>query len=216
MSTCEPWAVAAVYLMQSASGKEHYTDIVSYILKTELTKLNEKSVATSRTLTQMLNQKVINNRAVFINDGNGYYSLDDEDTLRKSLDIQDVIKSLNDNNQNVRLLTRESKDKQPVKEEEILYPEDDKLIDEARKLSVETLKLSDEARKLSDETRRLSDETLKLSDENKKLREETRVLREKYQQLSDDHEELNKEARKLQETNQQLKEKVRSIKQLCE
>lgn len=188
MKKCEPWAVAAVYLMQSASGKEHYTKIVNYILETELTELIEQDVATSHTVTQMLNQKVVNGRAVFNNDGNGYYSLNNEGVMRKNEDIQGVIQSLKSNNQEVNLITHEAKQSKPVKEDQKPESDDDRLSDEARRLS-------DEARKLSDETRKLSDETIKLSDENKKLREETKGLCEE---------------------NQQLKDKLQSIRQLCE
>lgn len=188
MDKCEPWTVAAIYLMQSANGKEHYTDIVNYILKTELTELTEKGVGTSRTVTEMLNQKVINGRAIFNTDGNGYYSLNDENEALNNEDIQGAIQSLKEKNVEVSLHTHEGKEKMSVKKDEMLDGDDEKLSDEA-------MKLSDEARKLSDEARKLSDQTIKLSDENKKLREETRGLRKE---------------------NQQLKEKIQAIKQLCE
>lgn len=188
MKKCQPWAVAATYLMQSINGKEHYTDIVNYILKTQLTELTEKGVATSHTVTEMLNQKVINNRAVFDTDGNGYYSLNDEDAARNNEDIQGVIQTLEDNNVKVSLRPHQTKEKMLVKKHEEPDDVDETLSDEARKLS-------DEARKLSDDTRRLSDQTIKLTDENRKLREESRGLRDE---------------------NQQLKEKLQSIKQFCE
>lgn len=218
MEKCKPWAVAAVYLMQSAGGREHYTDIVNYLLDTELTELTEKGVATSRTITQKLNQTVINGRAIFNTDGNGYYSLSNPAAIRNNEEIQGVVQSLNNKNLKVNLLTLESKEeeKMPMRENDILDCEDDKLNEDARKLSDETLRLSDVARKLSDETRRLSDEAIKLTDENKKLRDENRTLREKIHLLADETEELNKEVKRLMEGNQQLKEKLRSIKQLCE
>lgn len=209
MKKYEPWAVAAVYLMQSASGKEHYTDIVNYILNTELTELTEKGVATSRTVTQKLNQTVINGRAIFNTDGNGYYLLNGKGVIRENEDIQGVIQSLNDKGMKVNLPARKVKEEEPAKQDEILDSQDDRLSDEARRLS-------EEARKLSDQTRRLSDETVKLSDENKKLREEVKILREKTRLLSNENEELNNEAGKLRESNQQFKEKLRSIRQLCD
>lgn len=195
MNKCEPWTIAAVYLMQSVNGKEHYTNIVNYILETELTELTEKGVATSHTVNEILSQKVINNRAIFRNHGNGYYSLNDVDVMRQDEDIQDAIQSLKANNVEVNLVTHEDKEKKPLKEEEMSDGGDDNLSNDAIKLSKITRKLSDDARWLSDETIRLSDETIKLSDENKKLRQEIRGL---------------------QEENEQLKEKLQSVKQLCE
>lgn len=194
--------VAAVYLMQSPSGREHYTDIVNYILETGLTEFTEKGVATARTVTDRISQKVIDGRAVFKSDGNGYYLLDDEGTLRRTEDIRGVIQCLKDNNIEVNLYTHthKAKEAKPVKDveipdDEISVYEDDKLTDGARKLSEESRRLSEEARKLSDETLRLSDETVKLTEENKKLREKNR---------------------KLHQENQQLKENLLSIKCLCE
>ena len=195
MNKCEPWAVAAVYLLQSTNGRSHYTDIVNYILETELTELAEKGAETSRTVNELLSQKVINNRAIFDTDGNGYYSLNDAVTTLKDDDIQGVIKSLKDNNLEVNLFTHEDKEKKPVKEDEMPDGGDDSLSNDAIKLSKITRKLSDDAKRLSDETIRLSDETIKLSDENKKLRQEIRGV---------------------QEENEQLKEKLQSVKQLCE
>ncbi|MEN8128454.1 MAG: hypothetical protein ABFR90_11735 [Planctomycetota bacterium] len=195
MNKCEPWAIAAVYLMQSASGREHYTDIVNYILETELTELTEKGVATSRTVNELLSQKVINNRAIFDTDGNGNYSLNDAVATLKDDDVQGVIKSLKDNNLEVNLFTHEDKENKPVKEDEMPDGGDDSLSDDAAELSKVTKKLSDDARRLSDETIKLSDETIRLSDENKELRQEIRGLREE---------------------NEQLKEKLQSINQLCE
>lgn len=176
MEKCKPWAVAAIYLMQSDKGREHYTDIVNYIHETELTEFVEKGVATSRNITEMLNQKVINNRAVFDTDGNGYYSLDNAVATLKEIDVQDVIKSLKDKGLEVNLLLH--KDQEPDSE-------DENLGDNAMKLSEVTKKLSDEARRLSDETQKLSDETLKLTDENKKLRQETKQLKEKLQSIKE-------------------------------
>jgi uncharacterized phage infection (PIP) family protein YhgE len=194
MKKCQPWAVAAVYLMQSVSGKEHYTKIVDYIFETDLTELAEKGVKTSHTITERLNQKVIDGRAVFDNNGNGYYSLNDEDTARNYEEIQGVVQCLKDNNQEVKLRTHKSKEKKATEEEPVVVEENDTLTTEARKLSEESRRLSDEARKLSDETLRLSDETIRLTDENKELRVVNQQLREE---------------------NQQLIEKLESIKQLC-
>jgi hypothetical protein len=192
MEKCKAWAVAAIYLMQSAKGREHYTDIVNYILETELTEFMEKGVATSRTVTEKLNQKVINNRAVFDTDGNGYYSLDNAVATLKEIDVQDVIESLKDKGLEVNLRLHKEEEKNLSEADQTR--DDDGSSSDAIKLSEVTKKLSDEARKLSDETQKLSDETVKLSDENTKLRQETKGLRQE---------------------NDELKEKLESIKQLC-
>jgi hypothetical protein len=221
MKKCEPWAVAAVYLMQSPSGKEHYTDIINYIVNTGLTEVTEKGPAIARNVTDRMSQKVIDGCAVFKPDGNGYYSLGDEGTLRKIEDIQGVIQCLKDKNIEVNLVTHKGKETKPVKDDVILDDEipdeeDDKLTDGARKLSEETRRLSEEARKLSDETMRLSDETVKLTEENKKLREENRRLEQENQQLDDENKKLHGKTKKLREENQQIEDKLQSIKQLCE
>lgn len=215
MKKCEPWAVAAVYLMQSASGREHYTDIVNYIVVTGLTEVAEKSAAIARNVTDRISQKVIDERAVFKSDGNGYYSLDDEGTLRKNEDIQGVIQCLNDKNLKVNLVAREDKETKPVKEDEILDDEGDKLTDGVRKLSEEGKRLSEEARKLSDETMKLSEETVKLTEENKELRKRNRRLEQENQHLGDENEKIHEIAKKLRRENQQIEEKLQSIKQLC-
>lgn len=202
MKKCEPWTVAAVYLIQSGNEKKHYTNIVNYIFETEATELIEKGVATSQAVNEILKHKVVDGRAIFKSEGNGYYSLNDEDAIRKNEDIQSVIQYLKDKKQEVNLPTHEDKEKKPVKEDKIRGSDNEKLSDEARKLSEETRKLSDETRKLSDETMKMSDEVIKLSDENKKLREENQQLCE--------------ETERLREENQQSKEKLQSIKQLCE
>jgi len=195
MKKCKPWAVAAVYLMQTVEDGEHYTKIVDYIFETGLTELIEKSAKVSHLVTEMLNQKVIDGRAIFNNNGNGYYALNDEAAARREEDVLDVIECLQEKNIEVNLRPRKSKEKKVTKEEHPVDNEDEKLSHKARKLSEESRRLSDEARKLSDETVRLSDETLRLTDENKKLREE---------------------AQRLQEEKQQLNEKLQSIRQLCE
>lgn len=194
MKKCEPWTVAAVYLMQSASGIENYTNIVSYIIETELTPLVEKNVRTSHIVNEILNQKVVNGRAVFNANGNGYYSLNDEEAILNNEDVQDAIRCLKEKNLRVNLNTHKDTEKKRINRDDILNSDDERLSDEARKLSEETLKLSDEARKLSDETLKLSKETIRLSNENKNLRETNSGLREE---------------------NQQLKEKLQSIMQLC-
>ena len=84
MKKCEPWAVAAVYLMQSGNEKKHYTNIVNYILKTEATELIEKGMVTSQTVNEILKTKVVEGRAIFKSEGNGYYSLEDEGAIRKT------------------------------------------------------------------------------------------------------------------------------------
>lgn len=195
MEKCKPWAVAAIYLMQSDKGREHYTDIVRYILETGLTELTEKGVATSHTITEMLNQKVINNRAVFDTDGNGYYSLDNAVATLKEIDVQDAIDALKDKGLEVNLRLRKDKENKPAEKDQQPDAEDESVNDDAMKLSEVTKKLSDEARRLSEETQKLSDETVKLTDENKKLHQETKGLRQE---------------------NEQLKEKLESIKELCQ
>ena len=195
MKKYEPWAIAAIYLMQSVNGKEHYTNIVNYILETELTDLTEKSAANSRAVNEILNQKVVDGHAIFQSDGNGYYSLTDKDVTRKIKEIQDVIQYLKGKKLEINLLTHEDEEKDLIEEDEMLGGVDEKLRYEARKFSEESRKLSDEARKISDEVGKLSDENKKLREENKKLREENKKLREEKQQLN---------------------EKLQSIKQLCE
>lgn len=195
MKKYEPWIVAAAYLMQKANGRAHYTSIVDYILDTELTELTERNVATSQIVNDTLKQKVINGRAVFQSQGNGYYSLDNKDALVKNEEIQGVVQSLKDKGMNVNLHTHEDEEKKPIIDDQIPGDDNETLSNEARKLSEETRKLSDETRKLSDETMKLSEEVRKLSNENKNLRKETGSLRQE---------------------NQQLKEKLQSIKQFCE
>ena len=194
MKICKPWAVAAVYLMQSVNDREHYTKIVDYIFATELTELIEKGARTSHFVTEMLNQKMVNGRAIFSNNGNGYYALNDRDAVLREEDVLDVIECLKEKNVEVNMPTHEVKEENVTQDDPAADNNDEKLSDEARKLSEETRRLSDEARKLSDETMRLSDETLRLSHENKKLREE---------------------AKRLEEEKQQLNEKLQSIRQLC-
>ena len=215
MKKCEPWAVAAVYLMQSGNEKKHYTNIVNYILETEATKLIEKSTATSQAVNEILKTKVVNGRAIFKSEGDGYYSLEDEGAVRKNEDVQNAIQCLKDKEQEANSPTHEDKENKPAREDQMRGSDNDKLSDEARRLSDETRKLCDETKRLSDETiklseetRRLSDEIIKLGDENKNLREESTRLREENQQLCE-------EAEKLREEKQQLNEKLDSIKQLC-
>jgi superfamily II DNA helicase RecQ len=202
MKKSEPWIVAAAFLMQSVKGKEHYTNITNYILATELTDLAEKGVGTSQKVNEILRTKVVDGRAIFESEGNGYYSLNDGDAIQKNEDIQGVVEYLKGKEVKVDLSANEDKETKQGKEGEIQDGESEKLIDEARKLSEETRKLSDETRKLSDETMKLSDGFMKLSDENKKLREENQRLCE--------------EAEGVREENRQLNEKLQSVKQLCD
>ena len=207
MKKCEPWAVAAVYLMQSGNEKKHYTNIVNYILKTEATELIEKGIVTSQTVNEILKTKVVEGRAIFKSEGNGYYSLEDEGAIRKNESIQSAIQYLKDNEQEANLPTHEDKEKKPVKEDETWGGDNEKLSDEARKLGEETSRLCDETKRLSDETMKLSDEVRKLSDEVIKLSDENKNLREENHQLCE-------EAERMREEKQQLKEKLESIKQL--
>jgi uncharacterized phage infection (PIP) family protein YhgE len=193
MNNYEPWMVAAVYLMQSVKGRAHYTNIVNYIVETELTELIEKSAAVSQTVNITLKQKVIDGRAVFKSEGNGYYSLDDEDAMRKNAGIRDIIRCLKDKDQAVVLRSLENN--QQFKPDDSSADDSRTLSNDARKLSEQTRKLSDETKRLSDETMKLSNEVISLSDENKNLLEETAGLRRE---------------------NQQLKEKLQSISQLCD
>lgn len=195
MKTCEPWAVAAVCLMQSVNGREHYTDIVNYILETELTELTEKGVVTTRTATNILNQKVINNRAIFDTDGNGYYSLNDADATLKEKDVQDVIESLQAKNLEVNLCIHKDEKNKPVQEDEVPDDDIDRLSDDMMKLRKLSEKLSGDAKRLGDETIKLSDEVIELTDEKKML---------------------HQEIRRLQAENEELNEKLQSVKQLCE
>ena len=162
---------------------QHYTNIVNYILETELTDLTEKSAANSRAVNEILNQKVVDGHAIFQSDGNGYYSLTDRDVTRKIKEIQDVIQYLKGKKLEINLLTHEDEEKDLIEEDEMLGGVDEKLRYEARKFSEESRKLSDEARKISDEVGKLSDENKKLREENKKLREEKQQLNEKLQSI---------------------------------
>jgi flagellar biosynthesis GTPase FlhF len=213
MKKCEPWAVAAVYLMQSASGKEHYTDIVNYIVITGLTEVAEKGAATARNVTDRISQKVVDGRAVFKSDGNGYYSLGDEGSLLKNEDIQGVIQCLNEKNLKINLVNHEDKETKFLKDNEIL--KDEMLDDEDDKLTDGVRKLSEEGKRLSEEARKLSDETAKLTEENKKLRVKNRRLEQENQHLAAENENLHEMGKKLRQEKQQIEEKLQSIKQLC-
>ena len=195
MKKCKPWAVAAVYLMQDAKGREHYTDIVKYILETELTEFTEKGVATSHAITEMLNQEVIDNRAVFDTDGNGYYSLNNADATLNNEDVQGVIKSLKGKGLEVNLFIHKDEEKKPAEEDQVPDGDDESLNNDIIRLSTASRKLGNDAKRLSEETIKLGDEVIKLSDENKILHQEIRDLREE---------------------NEQLNEKLESVKQLCE
>ena len=184
MKKCEPWAIAAVYLMESSNEKEHYTKIVNYIFETQLTDLVEKSVAASHTINKILDEKVIDGRAVFQSYGNGYFSLVDKDAMRSSKAVQDVIQCLTGQNPPASVPKPVEKKIDLMNADEIPDEENEKLSDEARKFYEDSRRLSDEARKLSDETQKLSDETRKLRSENKNLREETKRLQQEKRQLN--------------------------------
>jgi chromosome segregation ATPase len=215
MEKCEPWTVAAVYLMQSGNEEKHYTNILNYIVETEATELIEKGMSASRAFNEILKHKVVSGRAIFKPEGSGYYSLEDEEATRKNEDIQNVIQYLKDNKPEVNLPIHEDKEKKAVKEDEIWGSDNEKLSDEARKLGEETSRLCDETKRLSDETMKLSDEARNLSDEVMKLSEENKNLREETTRLREENHQLCEEAERMREEKQQLNEKLESIKQLC-
>ena len=215
MKKCEPWTVAAAYLMQNGNEKKHYTNIVNYILETEATELIEKSAATSQAVNEVLKHKVVNGRAIFKSEGSGFYSLEDVDAAKKNEDIQTALQYLKEKDLQADQASHEDNEKNAGTQGRIQGGGNEKLSDEAKKLTEEASRLCDETMKLGDEVMKLNDETKKLSDEVTKLGDENKNLLEETEKLQQENQQLREEAEKYQEEKKQLNEKLDSIKQLC-
>ncbi len=89
------WVIAATYLFGDLSG--HYKDITNYILETDLTTLGEKGKTPWQSVGRMLRDTVIDGEHVFYPNGDGVYSLWDEEKIRKHKDVQSAYDYIKNN-----------------------------------------------------------------------------------------------------------------------